>query len=203
MARRYRDPKSGLTYATFAKHITCPQIPWRSYAPNVIAMHDLIVAAGPAGDEVIIGRVLGRAIDRWVTVGGRTRFEDYPKSRMVLAVLAVRASRTENPLALSSMQLHHVDIADVTRVLESDNPALLWLLTGKMPKIGEALRALHYGALGNSYITKYLSDRGRPAPAELGFDETRNKERKALLESHREAAKAEAKSKAKPKGAKP
>lgn len=203
MTRRYRDPKSGLTYATFAKHITCPQIPWQSYAPNVIAMHDLIVAAGPVVDEVIIGRVLGRAVDRWEAVGGRTRLVDYAKDCVVLAVLAVRASRTENSLALTAMHLHHVDVADVTRVLESDNPALLWLLTGKMPKIGEALRALHYGALGNSYITKYLSHQGRPAPAQLRFDETRNKERKALLESHREAAKAEAKTKAKTKGAKP
>lgn len=171
MSRRFRDPYSGITYASFTKLIK---------APNVIAMHDLIVAAGPRGDDVLIGRVMGRTVDHWRTVDGKTQLEKYSDDCTVLAVLAVCARRSEEPLGLTSMQLYDVDVRDVVRVLESDNPALLWLLNGKMPSMGEALRALKYGALGNSYIGKYLSDSERPASAALCFDKVRNEARKAL-----------------------
>lgn len=189
---RFREPRNGTSYTTFRRNIRLPHVPWRSYAPNVVAMHDLIVGrCYGTGDRLVIGRVLGRAIDRWVTVGDKTTLAPYADDDIVLAVLSTFVSAEDDPLALGSLQVAHVPIELISRVAEHDNLALLWLFAGKMPSIGEAFRAVNYGALGPAYIAKYLEPVPRSmAETKLKFDEVRREIAQAGAAADREAARA-------------
>ena len=137
----------------------------------------------------MIGRVLGRAIDRWVTVGDKTTLVPYEDDDVVLAVLSTFVSAEDDPLALGSLQVAHVPIDLISRVAERDNPALLWLFAGKMPSIGEAFRAVNYGSLGPAYIAKYLEPVPRSmAETKLKFDEVRREISKANAKAATKAA---------------